>query len=38
MKISGVPDGIFSYQKSQFEYILEGLVMENVDIFYDNLE
>jgi hypothetical protein len=28
---AGLPDGIFSYQKSQFGYILEGLGMENID-------
>jgi hypothetical protein len=33
-----LPDGLFSYQKSQFGYILEGLGVENVDIFYDHLE
>jgi hypothetical protein len=32
-----VPDGLFSYQKSQFGYILEGLGMENVGIFYGPL-
>jgi hypothetical protein len=34
----GLPDGLFSYQKSQFGCILEGLGMENVGIFYDRLE
>jgi hypothetical protein len=29
---------IFSNQKSQFGYILEGLEMENVGIFYGHLE
>jgi hypothetical protein len=29
----GLPDGLFSYQKYQFGYILEGLGMENVGIF-----
>jgi hypothetical protein len=29
----GLPDGIFSYQKYQFGYILVGLLMENVGIF-----
>jgi hypothetical protein len=29
-----LPDGIFSYQKSPFGYILEGPGTENVDIFY----
>jgi hypothetical protein len=32
------PDGIFSYQKFQFGYTLEGFGMENVGIFYGNLE
>jgi hypothetical protein len=33
----GLLDGIFSYQKSQFGDILEGLGMKNVvPIFYDN--
>jgi hypothetical protein len=35
---AGLPDGIFSYQKSQFGYISERLGMENVDIFYGHLE
>jgi hypothetical protein len=30
-----LPDGIFSYQKYQFGYILEGLGKENVGVFYD---
>jgi hypothetical protein len=34
---SGLPDGLFSNQKSQFGYILEGLAMKNVGIFYDHL-
>jgi hypothetical protein len=42
-----LPDGIFSYQKSQFGYILKGLAVENfefrnilsaVGIFCDRLE
>jgi hypothetical protein len=33
IQASGLPDGIFSYQKSQFGYILENLGMENVGIF-----
>jgi hypothetical protein len=33
-----LPDGIFSYQISQLEYILEGLGMENVGIFKGHLE
>jgi hypothetical protein len=28
-----LPDGIFSNQKSQFGYILEGLGIENAGIF-----
>jgi hypothetical protein len=34
----GLPDGLFLNQKSQFGYILEGLGMENVVLFYDHLE
>jgi hypothetical protein len=30
---SGLPDGLFSNQKSQLGYILEGLGIENVGIF-----
>jgi hypothetical protein len=30
---AGLPDGLFSNQKSQFGKILEGLKLENVDIF-----
>jgi hypothetical protein len=30
----GVPDGIFSYQKSHFWLIFEGLQMEILGIFY----
>jgi hypothetical protein len=33
----GLPDGIFSNQKSQFGKIFEGLAMENVGAFYDHL-
>jgi hypothetical protein len=33
-----LPDGLFSNQKSHFGYILEGLGMENIFIFYDHLE
>jgi hypothetical protein len=33
----GLPDGIFLYQTSQFEYIFEGNLMENVSIFYCHL-
>jgi hypothetical protein len=31
--VAGLPDGIFSYQKSQFLYILEGLGIERFGIF-----
>jgi hypothetical protein len=34
----GLPDGFFSNQKSQFGQILEGLRLENMDIFYGHLE
>jgi hypothetical protein len=33
-----LPDGLFSYQKSEFGEILEGLRLENVDICYGHLE
>jgi hypothetical protein len=35
---AGLPDGLFSNQKKQFGKILEGLRLENVDVFYGNLE
>jgi hypothetical protein len=36
---TGMPDGIFSNQKSQFWQILEeGLRVENAGIFYGHLE
>jgi hypothetical protein len=35
---AGLPDGLFSNQKSHFGYIWEGLAMENVSNFYDHLE
>jgi hypothetical protein len=35
---AGLPGGLSSNQKYQFGYILEGLGMENVGIFYDHLE
>jgi hypothetical protein len=35
--LPGLPDGFFSNQKSQFGYILEGLAMEDVGIFYGHL-
>jgi hypothetical protein len=31
---AGLPDDLFSNQKSQFGKILEGLRLENVDLFY----
>jgi hypothetical protein len=37
LKIPGLPDDIFSNQTSQFGLILEGLAMEDVDIFYGHL-
>jgi hypothetical protein len=36
--IPGLPDGILSYQKSHFGYILKNLQMENVGTFYVHLE
>jgi hypothetical protein len=35
---SGLPDGIFSNQESQFGQILEGLGMKKVDKFNGHLE
>jgi hypothetical protein len=35
---TGLPGGIFAYQKSQFGSILEGLGMENVVFFNGHLE
>jgi hypothetical protein len=35
---AGVPDGLFSNQKSQFGKNFQGLRLENVDIFYGHLE
>jgi hypothetical protein len=35
---SGLPDGSFSNQKSQFGKNFQGLRLENVDIFYGHLE
>jgi hypothetical protein len=35
---TGLPDGLFSNQKSQFWSTLEGLRMENIVIFYDHME
>jgi hypothetical protein len=34
---TGLPDGKFSNQKSQFGSISEGLAMEDVGMFYDHL-
>jgi hypothetical protein len=34
---SGLPDGLFSNQKSKFGKILEGLAMEDVGILYGHL-
>jgi hypothetical protein len=34
MSGTGLPDGLFSNQKSLFGKILEGLRLENVDVFY----
>jgi hypothetical protein len=31
----GLPNGVFSYRKSQFGYIFEGLGMETDAIFID---
>jgi hypothetical protein len=36
--IPGLPDGLFSNQKSQFGQSLEGLGLENVDIFYGHVD
>jgi hypothetical protein len=33
-----LPDGLFSNQKDQFGYILEGQRVENAGIFYGHLE
>jgi hypothetical protein len=35
---AGLPDGLFSNQKSQFGWFWEDLRLENVDIFYGHLE
>jgi hypothetical protein len=34
---AGLPDGLFSNQKSKFGKILEGFAMEDVGIFYGHL-
>jgi hypothetical protein len=36
--LPGLPDGIFSCQKSKFWVFLEGYGMENVGVFYGLLE
>jgi hypothetical protein len=36
--VAGLPDGLFSNQKSQFGSIFDSLRLENVDIFYGRLE
>jgi hypothetical protein len=33
----GLPDGLFSYQKSQFGYIFEDHGLENFGVFYGHL-
>jgi hypothetical protein len=35
--VAGLPDGLFSNQKSKFGEILEGLAMKDVGIFYKHL-
>jgi hypothetical protein len=35
---AGLPDDLFSNQKSQFGKNFQGLRSENVDIFYGHLE
>jgi hypothetical protein len=35
--LAGLPEGLFSNQKSIFGKILEGLEMEDVGIFYGHL-
>jgi hypothetical protein len=34
LSVAGLPDGTFSYQKSRFGYVLKGLRMKSLDIFY----
>jgi hypothetical protein len=34
---AGLPDGLFSNQKSELGYTLEGLAMEDVGVFYGHL-
>jgi hypothetical protein len=35
---AGLPDGVFQTKNPKFGYILEGLGMENVGIFFGHLE
>jgi hypothetical protein len=35
--LSGLPDGLFSYQKIPMWVFLEGIGMENAAIFYEHL-
>jgi hypothetical protein len=35
---AGLPDGVFSYQRSQFENILVTLRVDIVGVFYVHLE
>jgi hypothetical protein len=37
-KAPGLPDGVFSNQKYKLGFILKGLGMQNVGIFYGHLE
>jgi hypothetical protein len=37
MYAAGLPDGLFSHQKSQYWLNLEGIGIENVAILYDHL-
>jgi hypothetical protein len=36
--LAGLPDGLFSNQKSQFGNTFQGIRLENVEIFYGRLE
>jgi hypothetical protein len=36
--VPGLPDGLFSNQKSQFGQILDGLRMKNAGMFYGHME
>jgi hypothetical protein len=37
MTYPGLPDGIFEYQKHQYDYIFERLVIDSVRIIYVHL-